>query len=266
MNRTARALSAAAVLTAAAFAGAWAPLVSGPPMVCSEIMVDSEFKPSIEKLPASGNDPIGHSLAALSASPDSLSHMEIVRRLCMNQREHGREILHRLMQRVVDGEATGKVGSNEWLDLAYAVGCLDQLGDIERVKGRTTPGEREGIPGYWYMLRAIDLGSKEGRGSAGTLHFAAALLTHPLMVGDEKRRVKVDELYRFHLREAVRGTAPGSLLEKNMQSNLTSYDGALDRARKELAGEDQARKDATKKAEADAKQASPSTAQKQPKK
>ncbi|MFO0836046.1 MAG: hypothetical protein U0638_13830 [Phycisphaerales bacterium] len=236
MNRTARVLSAAA-LTAAAFAGAWAPARSGPPMVCSEVQVDSEYRSSIEKLPTTGDDPIGHSLAALSGSPDFFSHMEIVRRLCLNQRGQSEQIIHRLMQRVVDGEAVGKVGSNEWLDLAYAVGCLNQLGEIERVKGRIAPGERDGIPGYWYMLRAIKLESKESRGSASTLHFAAALLTHPVMVSDEKNLARVDERYRFHMREAVRGMSPGSLLEKNMQSNLTSYQGAIERARKELAAE-----------------------------
>ncbi|MCC6970101.1 MAG: hypothetical protein IT434_07740 [Phycisphaerales bacterium] len=241
MNRSTRVLSAAALLTAAAFAGAWAPSRSGPPMVCNEVQVDSEHQSSIEKLPITGADPIGHSLAALSASPDFFSHMEIVRRLCMNQQGHSDEVIHRLMQRVVDGEAVGKVGSNEWLDLAYAVGCFNQLGETEFKKGQSAPGERDGIPGYWYMLRAINLESKESRGSASTLHFAAALLTHPIMASDEQRRAEVDERYRFHLREAVRGMSPGSLLEKNMQANLTSYQGAIERARKELAAEGQAK-------------------------
>ena len=241
MNRSTRVLSAAALLTAAAFAGAWAPIRSGPPMVCNEVQVDSEHRTSIEKLPTSGADPIGHSLAALSASPDYFSHMEIVPRLCLNQRGQSEQIIHRLMQRVVDGEAVGKVGSNEWLDLAYAVGCINQLGETEFKKGQSAPGERDGSPGYWYMLRAINLESKESRGSASTLHFAAALLTHPIMVSDEKSRAQVDERYRFHMREAVRGMSPGSLLEKNMQSNLTSYQGAIERARKELAAEGQAK-------------------------
>lgn len=238
MIRSARVLSAAAVLTAAALASAWAPLVSGPPMVCNEVLVDAEYKSTIEKLPTSGSDPVGHSLAALAASPDFFSHMEIVRRLCMNQRDKGDEIIHRLMQRVVDGEAVGKIGSNEWLDLAYAIGCFNQLGEIERKKGQSAPGEREGIPGYWYMLRALNLEKQEQRGSAATLHFAAALMTHPVMVSGENK-AKVDALYRFHMREAVRGMSPGSLLEKNMQANLTSYEGAIERARKELAAENQ---------------------------
>lgn len=243
MNRTARVLSAATILAAAALAGAWAPARSGPPMVCGQIEVDSEHKPSIEKLPTSGDDPVGFSLAALSASPDYFSHMEIVRRLCVNQRDKSEQIIHRLMQRVVDGEAIGKVGSNEWLDLAYAVGCLNQLGDIERVKGQSAPGEREGIPGYWYMLHAISLASKESRGPAGPLHFAAALMTHPLMASGENKAA-VERLYRFHMREAVRAMPPGSLLEKNMRANLTSHEGAIELARKELEKERDTKADA----------------------
>jgi hypothetical protein len=243
MTRTARVLSAAAVLTAAALAGAWAPSSSGPPMICNPIEVDSEYKPSLGKLPTSGPDPIGPSLAALSASPDYFSHMEIVRRLCVNQRDKGDQIIHRLMQRVVDGEAVGKIGSNEWLDLAYAVGCLNQLGDIERVKGQSAPGEREGIPGYWYILHAISLSGKESRGPAGPLHFAAALMTHPLMVNGENKAT-VERLYRFHMREAVRAMPPGSLLEKNMQANLTSYQGAIELAREELAEDRDTKADA----------------------
>lgn len=236
MTRTTLGLSAATMIAAASLAGAWAPSSSGPPMICGQIEVDPAYKPSIEKLPTSGQDPVGFSLAALSASPDYFSHMEIVRRLCVNQRDKGDQIIHRLMQRVVDGEAVGKVGSNEWLDLAYAVGCLNQLGDIERVKGQNAPGEREGIPGYWYILHAISLSGKESRGPAGPLHFAAALMTHPLMFNGENKAT-VERLYRFHMREAVRAMPPGSLLEKNMQANLTSHQGAIELARKELAEE-----------------------------
>lgn len=231
-----RTLPIAILLAAATLAGARAPVLSGPPMICGEIQVDSEYKPSIEKLLSTGQDPIGHSLAALSASPDYFSHMEIVRLLCLKQRGQSDEIVRRLMQRVVDGEAVGKVGSNEWLDLAYAVGCLNQLGDIEHTKGKSAPGEREGIPGYWYILHAISLADKESRGPAGPLHFAAALMTHPVMFNGENKS-KAEDLYRFHMREAVRAMTPGSLLERNLQANLTSYQGAIERAKSELAAE-----------------------------
>ncbi len=215
---------------------------AGPPMVCHEISIGEA-----KSLPWDG----GHggsdssydtrSLARdtvklLGAQTSGLVRMETIRRAAVyisHEKAAARdrlawELLATLTDRALEGEATGKRGPAAWFDAGYLIGCYNQLGlDIGQ-----RMGESDGIPGYGYVLKGIELSrtiQQATPAEIAELEFGAALITHPAMRA-KGRAIKAgdEDVYDAHLRRAVAAVQKGSPLEINLAAHLKLWGKSMD--------------------------------------
>ncbi len=208
----------------------------GPPLVCVPVEIgDAESLPWGEGAfgEARGYKKsrlVGDTLGVLKTSDDALVHMETLRRATVYIGEDGelaRELLARLAWIAMDFEAAaGDGGWNTegrsafgmadadrralaWFDAGYLAAALGHMG----VRLDWKPGVGQGVQGYAWVLRAIELS-----GGDPAMHFAAANAAHPAM-RDSKR-----DLFEQHMGLAIAGAPEGSLLLRNIESHLGHWD------------------------------------------
>ena len=224
MNRVLTLSALIAATFAASLAGGL-----GPPMICNEIDCGRVVNLPNDK-PGKGEAAkiIASLPAFLTEERSILAHMEALRRasiVIQGDADANVRLLAALAYRTLNAEAADEKNAAAWFDLAFFVGCENQMG------GDGSPraiAESNGVRGYGYMKKALSLAKGE---SAGEMEFGAALMVHPVM-RDRDHHVPSnpglgDDIYDQHLRRAVAAAKPGSLLEKNLQTQFQRWGGSF---------------------------------------
>ncbi len=237
-----------AVTAASVSAIAYAPF--GPPMVCHEVMIGKA-----KSLPwdggrggsASGYDVLklpGDTAALLAAESSTLVRMETLRRAAVyisyQTPAEGERLAWELIGRrggwVMLGEASGKLDPASWFDVAYFIGCLNQVGMGSAPKF----GEAKGVPGYMIMEKALKLAKEIGAGprEMAEMQFGAAVMTHPAMRNMEWNYDigTRDDIYDRHILAAVRACEGNELLETNIAAHLKNFTASIEQVRRVAAG------------------------------
>ncbi|MCB9845504.1 MAG: hypothetical protein H6811_05930 [Phycisphaeraceae bacterium] len=158
---------------------------------------------------------INTAFETLYASKDVLTHMETIRRLAIYLRGSepaAQRVIAQLLERAAEAEADDEPDVDRgmaWFDAGYFSGALSHAG----VDLGWKAGSSQGVRGLAWLERAA-----EAREGDPAVHFAAAILAHPAM-----RQSKRD-LYEQHMRAALEGAAPGSLLRRNIEAHLAHWD------------------------------------------
>ncbi|MCG3124669.1 MAG: hypothetical protein GIKADHBN_03144 [Phycisphaerales bacterium] len=223
-----------------------ASVLLGPPMICHEILIGkarslpwdggrggSSSSYNIEKLPS-------EAAALLAAEPSAIVRMETLRRAAVylshdeSDRAHALawEFIGRRAGAVLSGEASGKIDPQAWFDVAYFIGCLNQVGLGKIV----TLGEADGIPGYRFMLKAIEEAEKSqlNAGMLAQMHFGAAVMSHPAMRHKNYQYAigTVNDVYDRHVLAALKSSKDDQLLETNLSAHLRNFGSSIDDVRK----------------------------------
>lgn len=231
---------------AAARMGAMAYAPFGPPMVCHEVMIGkakslpwdggrggSASGYDVKKLP-------GDTAALLAAESSTLVRMETLRRAAVYMSyqtpAEGERLAWELIGRrggwVMLGEASGKLDPASWFDVAYFIGCLNQVGMASAPKF----GEAQGVPGYMIMQKALKLAKElnTGPNEMAEMQFGAAVMTHPAMRNMEwKYDIGTkDDIYDRHILAAVKGCQGNELLETNIAAHLKNFTGSIEQVRR----------------------------------
>lgn len=209
-----------------------APSAFGPPLVCHEIAIGNA-----KSLPWDGGTKgkaaydrshlVSDVAELLKTEEDLLVRMETLRRAALYARDDRAlawELVGWRALLVLEQNASGSKESTAWFDLGVLVACFDQLGvDLER-----RSGVAEGIGGYAFLRKALDAARDDGRLDAGSIEFAAALVTHPAMGRDaEQARVR-RSLYDGHLERANAHRAGRPLLAQNVAALRARFEGTSD--------------------------------------
>ena len=209
MSKTA--LPIVAALSAAVIVHA--PAAAGPPMICHPVEIgDAESLPwgagafdedksyRVTRL-------ADNTLEILVRDDSAMVHMETLRRAALyaeNDPALATGLLARLMARALDAEAAGKPDALAWLDAGYLAQCFDQLG----VKTGLECGSADGITGYAWTLRALELSPDDAE-----LEFAAAMMT--VMAGPRP--------HQQHVTRSRKLAEAGSLVLANLKLHSTRY-------------------------------------------
>lgn len=216
-------------LVAAGFAGGMG-LFMGPPMICNSVECGEVANLPPEKPGKGEAAKVLATLPGFLADQKSmLTHMEALRRAAIvmqGDADSTTRLFAALAERTLNTESTDQPNAAPWFDLAFFIGCLNQLGSDDLPKGIA---ESEGVRGYAYMKKALSL---VDAGSSGEMEFGAALMVHPVM-RSRSRHVPSNpglgtDIYDRHLRTAVSLAAPGSLLETNLKQHLKAWNGSFD--------------------------------------
>ena len=241
---------AAAMKAARASASVLSPAPLGPPMVCHEVLIkDAKSLPweggrgggipnyKADTLPAD-------TVALLIKERGTLVRMETLRRAAVYLSYQDRamaehlawELIGRRSDWLMFGESSGKLDPAAWFDVAYFVGCLNQVGMSDGFK----LGESNGIPGYLYMEKAFEQAKKIDLSAdrLAEMHFGAAVMTHPAMRNAEYNYVPGTrkDIYDDHVLAALKGTQGNELLELNLAAHLKNFGGSIEDVRKVAAG------------------------------
>lgn len=235
--RAAAAQASPSVLTSAAL---------GPPMVCHDVIIGSakslpweggrggsDSKYDVGNLPEDTVD-------LLTAESSTIVRMETLRRAAVYLSYQDRakashlawEIIGRRGGWVMFGEASGKRDPAAWFDVAYFLGCLNQVEVIDGFK----LGEAEGVPGYLFMQKALKLAKEIDVSEAdlAQMNFGAAVMTHPAMRHREYMYVPgtKDDIYDRHILAALKAAKGNDLLEINLAAHLKHFGGSIEDVRK----------------------------------
>ncbi len=230
----------------------------GPPMVCHEVLIGTgkslpwdsgsfgtDPKYDITRLPADTVD-------LLIKEPSALVRMETLRRaavyLSANRAKQGAPLAWELIGRragwVMLGEASGKRDPSAWFDVAYFIGCLNQVQMGVEVGGEVAGGfrfaEADGVPGYLFIKKAFQTAAEQNWSDKdlAEMQLGAAIMTFPAMrhkdwdyaIGTK------DDIYDKHVLAALRAARGNDLLETNIAAHLKTYGKSIDQVRKVAAG------------------------------
>jgi hypothetical protein len=194
----------------------------GPPIICHPYEIGDCETLVWGKSPLKGKRGydrkklVKQTIGFLAQQEAAIERMETIRRAAIyvdGDRELGLELLSRLSWRAMDAEAAGKPSAAAWFDAAFLVACFDEVGP--HVIGQA--GVSQGVAGYAWMERAIELGAKEGEIDAG-LVLGAAMMVHPMM------RQSRDGLYAVHMATALDAASRHSLEAKNIAAEIARWD------------------------------------------
>ncbi len=200
----------------------------GPPMICDRVECgdvtnlppDKPGKGEAEKLLASLP-------SFLKESTSILAHMEALRRAAIVLQGHAdaeMKLLAALACRALNTEASGKGDAAAWFDLAFFIGCQNQIG---RLDDDGVIDTEEGVRGFGYMKKALVLAP-----DSGEMQYGAALMMHPAMRSRDHAMPANPglgkDVYDQHLRKAASMAGPGSMLEKNLRTHITRWGGNYD--------------------------------------
>jgi hypothetical protein len=223
MNR----LLTLSALIAAGFAGGMG-LLMGPPMICNPVECGEVANLPTDK-PGKGEaaKALANLPGFLSQEKSILAHMEALRRAAIvmqGDEDSTARLVATLACRTLNADAAGDKSAGAWFDIAFFIGCLNQLRSADTVGG---VAEVNGVRGYGYMKKALELAP-----SNGEMQFGAALMVHPVMRSRDHFNPSNpglgDDMYDQHLRLAVAGAKPGSLLEKNLKAHFQRWGGSFD--------------------------------------
>lgn len=134
---------------------------AGPPCLCWPFATeDDDALPFTEA--GAAEDVVGKTIEFLAPERSLFAHMEVLRRATMQISGDAAArdaLLSRLMQRALDGEASGTPQARAWFDAAFAQAAFHQM------------GARHLGDGSAWMARAIKLADGNPR-----MHLAAALI------------------------------------------------------------------------------------------
>lgn len=188
--------------------------LAGPPCVCHPVNVERQatLPWGTGAFETAGTYPreavVADTLARLTPDAAVLVRMETLRRAAIyleNDLAERTVLLEALERRVLDAEASGRPDALAWFDAGYLAQIYDQYG--ARSRG-WTGGERKGVVGYAWVLRAIAL-----KGDP-QMELAAAMMT--LMAADRS-------LPAGHLARAEQGAKRDPLLAKNLKRLLPMF-------------------------------------------
>lgn len=216
----------ALLLTVAGSASAF-----GPPAICADIQI--EGTPCLsDTAEGKGDRQLLASLTrCLADAPSVLARMETIRRASRrlaDDHAHATEILAALQTAALEATTNAKGEALAWFDLAYFVGVMDQ----SRHWPKQAVGQADGINGYAYLKRALDLASKDTAlaRQLPEMELAAAIMTFPLMQksDDPKAAAKLESAYRDHLARASKGAADNKPLGQNLKVHRERFTKWLD--------------------------------------
>lgn len=191
----------------------------GPPLVCVPFEIgDAKSLPWGEgafdkKARYANNRLVDDTLGVLKTTESTLVRMETLRRATVYaDAGAARELLARLAWIALDiessPESTQEARARAWYDAGFFAACLWHMGtDLD-----WKPGWSEGVQGYAWMARAIEL-----EGSDPAMQLGAACAAHPGM-RDSKR-----DLYERHMRAALAGAAPDSPEARSIRTHLEHW-------------------------------------------
>jgi hypothetical protein len=146
---------------------------------------------------------VADTLALLTPELSVLGRMETIRRATIyaeSQPSSARELLGRLMARVLETEAGQRPSALAWFDAGYFAATLRQT-------NRLSSATAEPVDGYRWVTKAIDIGSGDP-----AMHFAAALIRH-----ESPSRPGV------HLAKAYADVKAGSTLARNLDAHFGAH-------------------------------------------
>jgi len=230
------ALLVSALLSGVVGLGGLAAQRLGPPILCHPISIgDAKSLPMDDNMLGryDASKFVPDTLAILKANRDPLVHMETLRRATMiigDKKGPAADLLARLACAALDQESAKTKDPLPWFDGGFLVACFNQSGMDLGFK----PGVADGVTGYAYILKAIDLARAGKDPQAPGMEFGAALAAHPAMRNTEDRsdRDARKSTYDGHLRRAVAGATPGSLLEQNLTSHLKTWGSSIEEVRR----------------------------------
>ena len=186
---------------------------AGPPMICHPVDIEGA-----RSLPWGSDafatkssfrleDLADETIEILDRDPSVLVHMETLRRAAIYTDRDAllaTTVLSRLMARALDAEAAGRPNALAWFDAGYLAQCYDQLGP--RLDLRC--GSAEGIVGYAWIQRAVELG-----GDDPALEFGAAMAT---------ARVGIPQ-HHAHVARVRTLADSDSLIARNLKHHAAKY-------------------------------------------
>ncbi len=211
------ALTALTVLIAASISS-----FAGPPLICHEFKIDGAQSISwgsrAYDIPrgVSADALADETIAVLDSAPSVLVRMETIRRATLiagRKTSRCNTLLTRVMARALDAEASGTNVADAWFDVGFLAQSMDQ----NYSKATKGMGMRDGIVGYAWTHRALELEPDNAQ-----MHFAAALMT----------ALHDDELRRAHMAKARAGSADDRLLAVNITRFSSEIGEHLDHHRR----------------------------------
>lgn len=221
--------------------------LAGPPITCHPVAIgqakslpwDSGAFSTKKGYDARGRL-VGDVASILKTETEVLVRMETLRRASVYLREEseasrramGWEILGRIMAQALEQEAAGKPSALSWFDAGFLVAAYEQAG----VDLGFRAGVGDGITGYAFMTRALEIAGQTKDAQVGEIEYAAAILTIPAMRdrsrrGEQKQRD--ESVYETHVGRAAQAAKPGSLLETNLAAHLATWGRSLEKVRAE---------------------------------
>ena len=216
-----------------------APPVFGPPLVCQPFEIGKAASLPWESGTKGRADYdlsrlVADTTALLLAEKDLVVRMETLRRAAIyasKDRALAWELVGRAALATYDASLGAGSEAVRCFDLGFLTAVLDQLG----VEVGTRGGARDGIDGYGYLLRALDLHHHHEREAgvradepSAAIEFACALAAHPAMRpggGDASDRAR----YWRHV-DAARGAATaGTLTARNLAAHEASWKRYVER-------------------------------------
>lgn len=175
----------------------------------------------------------------LKTEPSVLVRMETLRRAAVYLRDEGSEterravaweILGRIMDEALEQQAAGKEVAQPWFDAGFLIAAYDQAGVDLNFKA----GVKDGIKGFAFVNRSLEIAWKTKDAPVGEMEYGAALMTLPAMRSNgrsEAQKLHDQEEYDTHIRQAAQVAKPGSLLESNLAAHLANWGTTLEKVR-----------------------------------
>lgn len=216
-----------------------APAALGPPAVCHQIEIgDAPSLPWGAGTKASPDyDPsrlVADTAKLLLSEKDLVVRMETLRRAAIyasKDRALAWELVGRTALATYDATLGAGSEAVRCFDLGFLIAVFDQLG----VEVGSRAGVRDGIDGYGYLVRSLDLHHDHERETgfraddlSAAIELACALAAHPAMRpggGDAADRAR----YWRHVDAARAAASPGTLAARNIAAHEASWKRHIER-------------------------------------
>lgn len=208
------------------------PVTIGPPLICHPFDIGDArtIAWSGEQKCTSPSDKarlVADVASVLKTEQDVLVRMETLRRAALatgRDRALAWELLGRSGLMVLEQQSARSADGLAWFDTGFLLATYDQLGfDLG-----FNAGVSDGMRGYGYVRKAIDLLRAQDPKGGATMEFAAALISHPCMLRENRTpasEARREALYAEHVQRASSGATDKSLLAKNLHTHLANWGG-----------------------------------------